>query len=144
MVMQRKRRAFILTGAILVLALSTGEAENNPQPTAWRMWTNGTAKLASVSPFACKLQTLSAEDRKSLFRLIVIWVAVMLQTEEADTVMSGSTSCGYGPLGPLTWPSGAFAKVSATSALWKPGAGCGACIEVCRRTVACIVWHFLE
>ncbi len=56
------------------------------------------------------------------------------QLEEGDATLDGSTTCGYGALGALTWPGGAIGKISAKSAIFKlPERSCGACIEVTSR-----------
>ena len=42
--------------------------------------------------------------------------------------MRGSASCGYGPIGPESWPKLAVGQISSVNSL-KPNA-CGVCVEV--------------
>lgn len=59
---------------------------------------------------------------------------VMLQDDDEKGLLGGFTSCGFGPVGPSTWPNSAVALISASHALHPDaGNGCGVCIEVSNR-----------
>lgn len=45
-------------------------------------------------------------------------------------IVRGSASCGFGPIGPESWPNGAVAQISSSNSLQQVTNVCGACIEV--------------
>ncbi len=45
-------------------------------------------------------------------------------------IVRGSASCGFGPIGPESWPNGAVAQISGSTLLQPVTNACGACIEV--------------
>ena len=45
-------------------------------------------------------------------------------------IVRGSASCGFGPIGPESWPDGAVAQISSSNSLQQVTNVCGACLEV--------------
>ena len=119
-----------LLGIVLLFLWSVGGVYHSD-------WAQGTATQLSVSSLYCIAilkQVLSST-------LPFAWRFMSLRQHVLDLVQGlgleivrDTGSCGYGPIGPESWPRVAVAQIASINAFQNLSIICGLCVEVCFRS----------